>query len=82
MRSWWEAGGCLWPSGRFIGEGFDDALDVDVDGVIDGCDNCPGTANANQLDGDGDKLESCGLAPVDEPTGEGFRDTSDHSEYS
>ena len=35
-----------------------------------------------QLDGASDQLESCGLATVEEPTGEGFRDTSDHSEYS
>jgi hypothetical protein len=35
-----------------------------------------------QLDGETDQLESCGIATVEEPTGEGFRDTSDHSEYS
>lgn len=35
-----------------------------------------------QVDATGEMLESCGVATVEEPTGEGFTDTSDHSEYS
>lgn len=37
--------------------------DGDADGLTDGCDNCPGTANANQLDEDqddaGDVCDNC-----------------------
>lgn len=35
-----------------------------------------------QLEGEDGLLESCGVATVEEPTGEGFRDLSEHSEYS
>lgn len=35
-----------------------------------------------QSEGPGDQLESCGVATVEEPTGEGFKDTSDHAEFS
>lgn len=42
----------------------DTETDTDGDGVIDDCDNCPSTANADQLDGDndgvGDACESAG----------------------
>ncbi|UCG76672.1 MAG: hypothetical protein JSV95_05100 [Gemmatimonadota bacterium] len=31
---------------------------------------------------EGGELESCGLATVEEPTGEGFRDLSDHTEVA
>ena len=34
-----------------------------------------------QMDPTGEMLESCGIATVEEPTGEGFTDTSDHSGY-
>ncbi len=35
-----------------------------------------------QFEGEDGQLESCGVATVEEPTGEGFRDLSEHSEYS
>ncbi len=36
--------------------GFDDFQDADVDGVADGCDNCPAVFNPGQEDADGDDI--------------------------
>jgi len=43
--------------------GYDDSLDVDGDGVPDGCDNCPDVSNTGQEDADdddmGDECDTC-----------------------
>lgn len=60
------------PSGGGSGDDVsrDDAsvaiLDADGDGVADGADNCPGLANADQADGDGDVFgDACDCDPGD-----------------
>jgi hypothetical protein len=41
-------------------------VDQDGDGVNDGCDNCPGAANADQTDSDGDGAgDACDVCPRD-----------------
>ncbi len=43
-----------------------DAVDTDSDGVEDGLDNCPATANADQADNDGEGTgDACDLCPTD-----------------
>ncbi len=50
--------------------------DSDADGVQDGIDNCPGVANAGQLDSDGDGIgDSCESADFD---GDGIPNQSDN----
>ena len=44
------------------------AADADADGILDGIDNCPVNANANQLDTDGDGIgDACDGGPVNNP---------------
>lgn len=57
---------------KFSDTGF---LDSDSDGVADGSDNCPSTANADQLDTDGDGL---GNACDTDDDGDGVLDGSDN----
>lgn len=48
------------------GDGAATGDDTDGDGVADGTDNCPGVKNADQADGDGDKIgDACDCAPND-----------------
>ena len=55
-----EVGGML----RFLS--FSGGLDSDGDGVLDGVDNCPANANADQADTDGDGLgDVCDAMPND-----------------
>jgi hypothetical protein len=53
-----------------VGIGLDQSVDNDGDGIHNGCDNCPDTANADQVDVDQDDTgdacqETVGLAPFD-----------------
>jgi hypothetical protein len=50
-------------------------IDVDLDGVADGTDNCLGLSNADQRDTDGDSL---GDPCDDDDDGDGLPDTSDN----
>lgn len=45
---------CVGLGGWFLGPETDCSPDSDGDGVPNGCDNCPLTANADQADSDGD----------------------------
>ena len=67
--------------------GIDDQFDLDTDGdgVIDDCDNCPLTSNADQadldLDGVGDICDNCPQAPNPDQfdaDGDGFGDECDN----
>ncbi len=50
--------------------------DVDIDGICDLEDNCPGDANTDQLDSDadgvGDACDACPFDPADDSDGDGF----------
>lgn len=59
----------------FIAVGATAAQDTDLDGVPNGCDNCPGNFNPSQKDTDGDGM---GDACDSDDDGDGIADTSDN----
>ena len=66
-----EVGGML----RFLS--FSGGLDSDGDGVLDGVDNCPNDANADQADADGDGIgDACDL--LTDSDGDGVADADDN----
>jgi hypothetical protein len=76
---------CGSAGGTWHGAGVSCGGDTDGDGVNDICDNCPGVANANQLDGDGDgQGDVCDNCPaVSNPSqididGDGLGDACDN----
>ena len=78
-------GGNLWP---ILGEGYSfcservDGLDSDGDGIVDEIDNCPGTANVDQLDtnddGEGDVCESGRIDEGLDSDGDGVANEGDN----
>ncbi|MBL8877646.1 MAG: thrombospondin type 3 repeat-containing protein [Phycisphaerales bacterium] len=65
-------------------DGVSDAADPDLDGIVQFSDNCPLTANANQLDTDGDGVgDACDNCPnsanaaQDDADGDGVGDACD-----
>lgn len=65
-------------------DGISDAADTDLDGIVQFSDNCPQTANANQLDTDGDGVgDACDNCPSitnaaqDDADGDGVGDVCD-----
>lgn len=58
LGSWGCAGVSLW-----YGQSCADDLDSDGDGTLDGCDNCPDTANPSQADCDADGVgDACAIS--------------------
>jgi predicted acyl esterase len=70
--------GKIVPTGYALARDFQDPTDTDGDGWPNDSDNCPATANGNQLDSDGDGVGDACDSTNDDSDGDGVSNTNDN----